>query len=257
MPVLGHTIFGEGPSPVLVLHDWLGDRRNYEPMHPYLDARKHTYAFADFRGYGSSRDIRGGYSLDEAMADSLALADTLGWERFHLVGHSMSSLIVQECAARAPARLRSLSVLCPILPTGMNTPAEIIEFLESVGEIEELRRTAFAPQWGKRLSPQWAKFKLERWREAAEPAAAKAYARMYCEERVSSDAGSHLPLLAVVGEFDHEPFTEPTVRKGMQAFYRNAEIQLAPSAGHYPMQETPVALATLLERFFERHQGAQ
>jgi len=43
-PNLGHSVYGQGPEKVLVLHDWMGDSANYEPMIPYLDPSVHTYA---------------------------------------------------------------------------------------------------------------------------------------------------------------------------------------------------------------------
>jgi pimeloyl-ACP methyl ester carboxylesterase len=51
---LGHFIHGHGAEKVLALHDWMGDAANFEPLLPYLDLRRYTYAFADLRGYGSS-----------------------------------------------------------------------------------------------------------------------------------------------------------------------------------------------------------
>lgn len=33
-------------------------------------------------------------------------------------------------------------------------------------------------------------------------------------------------------------------------FYPNAELEVIPNAGHYAMYETPVWLATTLEKFF-------
>jgi pimeloyl-ACP methyl ester carboxylesterase len=44
--------------------------------------------------------------------DALAIMDAETIERFHVVGHSMGGLIAQEVALRAPARVKSLALLC-------------------------------------------------------------------------------------------------------------------------------------------------
>lgn len=47
MTLLAHTVRGHGPAKVLVLHDWLGDRRSWDPVLPYLDEERFTWAVAD------------------------------------------------------------------------------------------------------------------------------------------------------------------------------------------------------------------
>src|SRR5689334_6159547 len=58
---LGHVVVGNGPEPVLVLHEWLGDHANYDAVLPNLSPAAARYVFADLRGYGLSRDLAGSY----------------------------------------------------------------------------------------------------------------------------------------------------------------------------------------------------
>src|SRR5262245_24001961 len=139
---LSHALHGRGPSRVLVLHDWLGDRRNWDPLLPYLDAERFTYAFVDLRGYGGSRALTGSYTATEAASDALAVATSLGWWRFAAVGHSMSGLIVQELAASAPARVEKLVAVTPVGPAGLAMPPEAFGFMEKVSLDLSLRRMA-------------------------------------------------------------------------------------------------------------------
>lgn len=71
---------------------------------------------------------------------------------------------------------------------------------------------------------------------------------MFSSEAVRGAVRPDLPILAIVGEHDHEPFREATVR----AAFDRAEVAACAGAGHYPMQETPVALASLVGRFLSR-----
>ena len=64
--VIGHKIHGSGTERVFMFNDWLADCTSYEPMLPYLDLEKFTYALTDLRGYGRSRGIKGQYTAEEA-----------------------------------------------------------------------------------------------------------------------------------------------------------------------------------------------
>ena len=98
---LGHDLVGTGPTPVIVTNDWLCDTSTWDGARPYLDRARFTYAFADLRGYGRSRDRSGAFTLVEAAADVLDLATALGWPRFAIVGHSMSTLVAVHLACRS------------------------------------------------------------------------------------------------------------------------------------------------------------
>src|SRR5271168_3925362 len=79
MPVdLGFRQYGYGSVRAIVLHYWFCDHSNWDAMTPYLTPDQFTYAFADLRGYGDSRNLSGEYTLGEAASDVIALADRLG-----------------------------------------------------------------------------------------------------------------------------------------------------------------------------------
>ena len=244
---LGYATHGDGPARVLVLHEWMGDHRTYDPVRPYLDGA--TWGFADLRGYGASRHLEGRYDLDEAVADVAALADALGWERFHLVGHSMSTVVAQHLALRSPDRIEALALITPVSPRGMGAPDDVVAWLEQVGGDEAAREGALGARFAERYAAAWGRFKLRRWAESARPDAVRGYVRLF--------AGTHgvgampdVPVTVILGEHDHEPFREATVREGL-AGWRRLEVTVCRGAGHYPMQEAPVALASALCRFVE------
>ena len=108
-----YALHGSGPQRVLVMHDWNGDHTNYDPILPYLNCTEFSYAFVDLRGYGASRDVPGRYTVGEIASDCMAVADELGWRRFHIVGHSMTGMAAQRIAADAPSRVKSAIAVCP------------------------------------------------------------------------------------------------------------------------------------------------
>lgn len=251
-PELAHALHGHGPTRVVVLHDWIGDRRNWDPMVPYLDPERFTYAFVDLRGYGGSRELAGDYTADEATGDVLALATRLGWERFAAVGHSMSGLIVQALAAAAPTRVTRLVAVTPVGPAGMNTPPDVLVAMERVALDPSSRRRAFAQMQGDRLSERWIDVKAARWVECSSPDAVLGYLHMFARTDLGARVpGLDVPILVVAGEHDAPWFSADALRTAF-GVYPRVEVVACGNAGHYPMQETPVALATYVERFLGR-----
>ena len=113
MPNTFHRV-GQGPHPVIVLHGWFGDAHAFEPIEPWLSGDAFSYVFMDYRGYGGMRNAAGRYSIEEIAADTLALADALGFDRFSLVGHSMGGMAIERVAALAPERVRALVPVAPV-----------------------------------------------------------------------------------------------------------------------------------------------
>jgi pimeloyl-ACP methyl ester carboxylesterase len=60
--------------------------------------------------------------------------------------------------------------------------------------------------------------------------------------------GQTLPVLVVAGEHDPAVGAETCKATWLQ-HYPNARLEVMANAGHYPMDETPVALATVMEKF--------
>src|ERR1700741_1423879 len=93
---------GSGDHRVIALHGWFGSSLGWGHLTDYLNTAQFTYVFPDFRGYGSRRDEPGEFTMAEAATDTIELANRLGWERFSLVGHSMSGVAVQHVLHQAP-----------------------------------------------------------------------------------------------------------------------------------------------------------
>lgn len=103
-------------TPVLALHGWLDNAASFARLAPLLTG---CYTVAiDMPGQGmtSHRFPQGSYNLWDDLLDLLALADQLGWQRFHLLAHSRGAMIALLLAAVAPDRISSLSLLDGILP---------------------------------------------------------------------------------------------------------------------------------------------
>ena len=248
--VLAHVLDGRGPERVLVLHDWLGDATTYDAAMPYFDPALLTCARVDLPGYGGSRarPVRGvdAGSLD---AEVLAVADHLGWPRFHLVAHSMSTVVAQRMARSAAARVASVVLTAPVTP-GTRHPDSIVEFLRGIGRDPSRRREAMAARPSARLSARWLDWKLERWASCAEPEAVATYVDLFARPDLpTTRAEAPLPVLAITGAEDAPPFGRDAVEPALRAVYPDAVVEVCLAAGHYPMQETPPLFASFVDRF--------
>jgi pimeloyl-ACP methyl ester carboxylesterase len=98
---------GRGPR-VLALHGWLDNAASFLPMAPYL--RDIDLVALDLPGHGRSAHLTPGaeYSFSVAIAAVLDAADALGWDRFHLLGHSMGAGIASLVASACPERVERL-----------------------------------------------------------------------------------------------------------------------------------------------------
>jgi pimeloyl-ACP methyl ester carboxylesterase len=248
---LGFIAYGEGPTRVLVLHDWFCDHSSWDATLPYLTTDRFTYVFADLRGYGASREIDGTYTLDEAAEDAITIANRLGWPRFSLIGHSMSGLIVQRIAQLVPERIERIVAITPASPAGMGMPPEVVESCRVIALADdEGRYSALSPMWGTRLSDTWIRYKLRRWRETASPAAAAGYVALWgCTDISQSARGLKTPMLIIAAGQDAPPFQAAALQKSMLPFYPNAKLISLGESGHYPMQEQPPLLVTVVEQF--------
>lgn len=106
----------EGPAdgpPVLLLHGFPQSSLTWHLVQPILGAAGLRSVAPDLRGYSPrARPTEpSDYAMDLLVADVLGLADALGWDTFHLVGHDWGGALAWHTAGRHPERVRTLSVV--------------------------------------------------------------------------------------------------------------------------------------------------
>ena len=123
-----------GAGPAVLLIQGVGVIGNgWAPQVAALKDRFTVLTF-DNRGIGGSTCGTKPLSIEELAADALAIMDAEGLDRVHLGGHSMGGAVCQQLALAAPARVRSLALLCtfprgrdatrltwPVLVAGLRT----------------------------------------------------------------------------------------------------------------------------------------
>lgn len=251
--MLGHEKIGAGDIGVIVLNDWLCDTSTWDAARPYLDAATFTWVFADLRGYGRSKEIRGEYHLREAVADTLELADALQWRRFSIVGHSMSSLVAMHLAQHHAKRIERTIVLTPPPPAGFEADAATLAAMQAMPLGTPTQQfSALKSLWGNRLSDRWIEFKIARWRATAQPEAAAAYVAMFARDGLPTPAARiDGPVLAITGQKDADIMHRAAVTTLLSPLVDRLEIAAIADSGHYPMQEAPPLTVSLIEKFLQ------
>lgn len=244
-------LLGQGPRKVIVLNGWFGHAKGWGPLVHHLDTSAFTYAFMDYRGYGSRKGSGGPYTMAQIAEDTLALADGLGWERFALVGHSMGGMAIQHVLADAPERVQALVGITPVPAGGFPFDDKGWAFFSSAAGDGGVRRAIIDLTTGNRLTGVWldamTKSSLENSDVEAFAGYLTAWGKTSFVERIK---GKNTPVLVVAGKYD-PALGEAMCRSTWLEHYPHAKLEVMGNAGHYPMDETPITLATVMERFLK------
>jgi pimeloyl-ACP methyl ester carboxylesterase len=220
-------------------------------MVQHLDTAAFTYAFMDYRGYGERRGSDGPYTMAQIAQDALALADGLGWSQFSLLGHSMGGMAIQQVLADAPARVQALVGITPVPASGVPFDESGWAFFSAAAQDPATRRAIIDLTTGNRLTGVWldamTQSSVAQSDEEAFAAYLTAWAKTAFVERI---VGQTCPVLVVAGQ--HDPaLGEATCRATWLQHYPHAQLEVMSNAGHYPMDETPIALASCIEGFLK------
>ena len=121
----------EDAPPVILLHGFPESHRTWRGIVPLLEDR-FRLIMPDQRGFGASDQPqdKAEYGTDTILADLFALADTLGLDRFSLVGHDWGGAVAWAAAIRGNPRIERLAIV--------NAPHPVI-FQKSLIEDQEQR----------------------------------------------------------------------------------------------------------------------
>src|SRR6202021_560924 len=203
---------------------------------------------------GERQQVRGEFTMAEAAADALVLADELDWDQFSVIGHSMGAKAAHQILLQAPGRVRKL--------VGLNAvPASAVPMDEQgwalfSGAVEEPANRAAIIDFttGNKLTKTFINQVVQHSVEHSDVEAFGAYLRSGAQDDFSDQVKTDTdpPVKLIVGVND-PALSADVMEQTWAVFFPNAELTILPDAGHYPMFESPVSLATSLQEFLGRN----
>ncbi|MDR7321972.1 alpha/beta fold hydrolase [Catenuloplanes sp. NPDC020197] len=121
---LTFDVLAGGPAdgePILLLHGFPQHSAEWELVTPHLHAAgMRTYAL-DQRGYspGARPSGAAAYTVEELVADAVAVLDALGLASAHVCGHDWGAFVAWALAGAHPDRVRSLTAVSVPHPRAM------------------------------------------------------------------------------------------------------------------------------------------
>jgi pimeloyl-ACP methyl ester carboxylesterase len=248
-----YVTVGSGDHHVLAIHGWFGSARGWGSLPEFLDGSAYTYVFMNLRGYGDRKEVTGEFTVDEAAADALAVADDLGWDRFSLVGHSMGAKFAHRVLLEAPDRILTLIGLNPV-PAGELPFDESSWALFSGAPAHPANRAAIIDfTTGNKLTKTFINDVVKHSLDNSSVEAFAAYLPAWAKSDFTAQAkvDTATPVKLIVGVND-PTLSADVMEQTWRVFFPEAELTILPDAGHYPMFESPVSLATSIEEFLGR-----
>jgi pimeloyl-ACP methyl ester carboxylesterase len=244
---------GSGDRHVLAVHGWFGSARGWGSLPDFLDRSTYTYAFMDLRGYGGRQEVSGEFTMEEAAADAIGLAGELGWDRFSVIGHSMGAKVAHQMLLQAPDRVDKLVGLNPVPANAVPMDEQGWELFSGAAANAGNRAAIIDFTTGNKLTATFinhvVRHSLENSNQAAFAAYLQAWAKTDFSGKVQPDTST--PVKVIVGVNDPALSADVMERTWLVCF-PEGEMTILPDAGHYPMFESPVSLATSIEEFLGR-----
>jgi pimeloyl-ACP methyl ester carboxylesterase len=250
---------GDSGEPVLLLHGFPETSHSWTGLMPRLVAAGYRCFAPDQRGYspGARPEGKEHYTTELLAGDAFAMADALGWGRFHLVAHDWGAGVGWRMVRDRPERIQTwTSLSIPHMASYGRALAEspdqqeksqYITFFQEPGVAEA---ALSANEWAG-LKAVWDKSSPEEVAEYVatftQPGAMTAALNWYranfggAQDPAAANFKVALPTLLIWGNRDQAVGRATTLHHNEQMTGFNRFVEL--DAGHWLLQECPEIVA--------------
>jgi pimeloyl-ACP methyl ester carboxylesterase len=251
---------GDGPV-LLMIHGWCGSSEDYRPLMLSLPADVRSIA-VDLPGCGLSAKPDITYDLPFFLRFLEDLINTLGLDRFVLVGHSMGGQISIHFTAQWPEKVEKLVLIDPYGLEGEEGPWRVLASLGPLVELGFYLNNRLFIEWAIRANvvykgtPAMVHAIVESTargilgREGARSTAR--ITRAMIGKGAVNDLLPGIRQESLVIWGDHDRMLAPRWAEQFVSRLPDARSHVIVDTGHMPMVEKPVEVADLLVSFLAR-----
>jgi pimeloyl-ACP methyl ester carboxylesterase/predicted glycosyltransferase len=272
---LHYEVYGDGPETIVFLPPWsIVHSRVYKAQLPYLSERFRCIAY-DGRGNGKSdRPVEvEAYTLDNYVADAIAVMDATDVRRSVIVGLSFAGMIACVLAAYHPERVKAAVLAGTSASIGPGYPYAAPEHFHAAHERFE--------GWDKYNREYW----LTKYPDFAEYFVGRIFSEPHSTKQIEDGIGwagdttglvlaktveartippafdvseamyrkIRCPVLMIHGDHDQ---IQPYARAQAVAQATGAELVTIPGGGHNPLGRFPAKCNALIVDFLDRMLGS-
>ena len=255
---LYYELHGDSGEPLVLVHGYTGDISDWRHQIPEF-SRTHRVLVLDLRGHGQSQapPDRSAYTVLQMSHDLEALAEHVGFDRYHLLGHSMGGAVVQEVALRSPQRLLSLTLHDTAHRFNLNADPAVVMWRDLRFGMAESKGMAAVADMEPVLAPppHMPGERIEETKERLSRMSVDAFIGAWdgLTAWEGTEARAHAietPTLIIYGDLDMPLLVESSLK--LAQLIPDATVEVIPETGHSPQWERPALFNAALRGFLDR-----